>query len=138
MSFLYHIRTKTKGWFIVIGFLFIGLLIGCRQQEPRPIESPPATESRVIEIIPAVTEKVAAQNITAVPSIEEWPAAIEPTRYRRLPAPLVPRSEADATTFLTEAIGIQSGAYRLEYDGHQFIISPDAGSVALRLTLPGG
>jgi len=138
MSFLYYIRTETKGWLVISGFLFISLLVGCRQQQPTPIESPPATESRVTEIIPAATEKSASQNMTAVPSIEAWPAAVEPTHYRRLPAPLVPRSEADATTFLTEATGIQSGAYRLEYDGHQFIISPDAGSVALRLTLPGG
>lgn len=138
MSFLYHIRTKTKVWLVVSGFLFTGPLMGCRQQKPAPIESPPATESRVTEIIPAATEKAVPQDITTVPSIEAWPSVVEPTRYRRSLAPLIPRSETDTTTFLTDATGIQSGSYRLEYDGHQFTISPDAGSVALRLTLPGG
>jgi hypothetical protein len=138
MSLLCHVRTEVKVWLVVCGFLFIGPLIGCRQQLPSPIESPPPTESRAAEVIPMVTEKAAPQNTAAVPSTEVWPSVVEPTRFRRLPTPLVPRSDADATTFLTDGTGIQTGSYRLEYDGQQFIISAGAGPVALKLTLPGG
>jgi hypothetical protein len=67
-----------------------------------------------------------------------WTSPVEATRFRRSPTPLVPRSDDDDTKFLTDATGIQTGSFRLEYDGQQFIISPSTGSAALSLTLPGG
>ena len=67
-----------------------------------------------------------------------FPAVVEPARYRRSAAPLLPRAESDQTAFLQDGVGFQTGTYRLEYTGKQFLIYPEGGDTALALTLPGG
>jgi hypothetical protein len=67
-----------------------------------------------------------------------FPAVVEPARYRRSAAPLLPRAESDQTAFLQDDVGLQTGPYRLEYTSEQFLIYPEGGDVALALTLPGG
>ena len=67
-----------------------------------------------------------------------WTAVIEPARYQRLPAPLIPRAQSDQTSLFEIGIGLQTGVYRVEYDGQQFLIKPPTGDTALSLTLPGG
>ena len=75
---------------------------------------------------------------TTTSASSSWTAVTEPARYHRLPAPLIPRAESDQTAFLEDGIGLQTGEYRVEYDGQQFLIIPPTGDAALSLTLPGG
>jgi hypothetical protein len=75
---------------------------------------------------------------TATSASSSWTAVTEPARYYRLPAPLIPRAQSDQTAFLDDGIGLQSGEYRVEYDGQQFLINSPTGNAALSLTLPGG
>jgi hypothetical protein len=51
---------------------------------------------------------------------------------------LISRTPSDQTALFEDGIGLQTGAYRVEYDGQQFLITPPTGDAALSLTLPGG
>jgi len=75
---------------------------------------------------------------TTTSASSSWTAVTEPARYHRLPAPLIPRAQSDETSLLEVGIGLQTGKYRVEYDGQQFLIIPPTGDSALSLTLPGG
>lgn len=75
---------------------------------------------------------------TTMSASSSWTAVIEPARYHRLPAPLIPRVQSDQTSLIEVGIGLNTGEYRVEYDGQQFLIIPPAGDTALSLTLPGG
>ncbi len=75
---------------------------------------------------------------TTTRASSSWTAVIEPARYYRLPAPLIPRAQSDQTSFFEIEIGLQTGVYRVEYDGQQFLIISPIGDTALSLTLPGG
>ena len=103
--------------------LLLTLLAACGPApSPTLVPTPtPATQSTLIPTTPP-----------------PFPTSIEPDRYRRLPAPLLARAESDETAFLTDATGFQTGSYRVEYTGEQFLIYPHDGDVALALTLPGG
>ena len=87
---------------------------------------------------PALTQAPAATATLASTTPPPFPAVVEPARYRRSPAPLLPRAASDQTAFLKDATGLQTGPYRLEYIGEQFLIYPESGDTALALTLPGG
>ncbi len=75
---------------------------------------------------------------TKMSASSSWIAVTEPARYHRLTAPLIPRVQSDQTSLLEVGVGLQTGAYRVEYDGQQFLIIPPNGDTALSLTLPGG
>ena len=101
------------------------LLVACAGT-PIPAPTPAPTQTATIVATPAPTTPPA------------FPAVIEPARYRRSPAPLLPRAESDQTAFLQDGVGFQTGLYRLEYSGERFLIYPEGGDTALALTLPGG
>jgi len=106
---------------IVVGLFLLLLLAACgRTPTPTPTHSP--TPPPALPPTPTLS----------------FPAVPEPARYHRSPAPLLPRAESDQTAFLEDGIGFQTGRYRLEYTGEQFLIYPQDGEVALALTLPGG
>ena len=89
--------------YLLILALGAPLLTGCGA-ESTPVPSPS----------PASTDSPLPPTSTPAPS---FPAATEPDRYRRSPAPLVARAESDKTAFLQDGIGFQTGPYRLEYTG---------------------
>jgi len=118
--------------FALIGIVLL-LLASCKG-------SPSATPSSTTPM-PTTTEDLSegtASVSTKTSTGPSWTAATEPARYRRLPAPLVPRATSDQTAFLEDGIGLQTGTYRVKYDGQQFLIVPQTGNAALSLTLPGG
>jgi len=86
-------------------------------------------------VAPIAADMPIPTTMSASPS---WTAVIEPARYHRLPAPLIPRVQSDQTSLFEVGIGLKTGEYRVEYDGQQFLIIPPAGDTALSLTLPGG
>ncbi len=87
---------------------------------------------------PTLTPTPVTQSTFIPTTPPPFPTSIEPARYRRLPAPLLARGNSDQTSFLVDATGFQTGSYRVEYTGEQFLIYPQDGDVALALTLPGG
>jgi hypothetical protein len=108
------------------------LLSGCRGASETP-----AAQSAPSPAGPEETGAAIAPSLPSAPA-PSFPAVTEPARYRRLPAPLVPRAGSDQTAFLEDGLGIQTGRYRLEYTGERFLIYPQEREVALALTLPGG
>lgn len=104
-------------WILRWTFLLSLLLAGCDEEQatPTPRPTPPAP--------------------TNPPSL--FPV-LEPERYRRLPAPLIPRTDSDQTALAEEAVAIQTGSYQLLFQAGRILITPNNSPTSLLLTLPGG
>ncbi len=114
-----------KRWSIAL-LLLIGMgLTACDQ-----------TPSHTLVPVPSQTTR---SPVTYTATVRPpFPEVEEPARYRRLPAPLVTRSQVDQTGFLEDGIGFQTGPYRVEYTNDRFLLYTQGSDVALALTLPGG
>ncbi|HET6443503.1 MAG TPA: hypothetical protein VFI27_02895 [candidate division Zixibacteria bacterium] len=112
-------------WLLLLMMVFVA----CSKQKA------PSEEHPTVEITEDRAPAVTTSNVNDLPL---FPQAVEPGRYQRHSAPIIPRSSNDETTFLDDATGLRSGSFQVEYDEGRFLISAGAGDTALALTLPGG
>ena len=126
-------KTISRSRLLVLTSLLLCACLGLTACRQTPSPPPAATATSTASVPPSPTPVP-----TTIDANEPWTVVREPIRYRRLPAPLVSRAASDQTALLQDGIGVQTGAYRVAFDGQRFLISPAAGDAALSLTLPGG